>query len=126
MPPHDRTPGNSRPMCRPCAGYIVILMMCNVAHAQSPQFDIASVKPGKPEGGQFSIVVEESGRFVASNATPKRLIEFAYSLMDNEVAGGANWIDSATFDVLAKPEGPPVPVSERGAIMRGFLLRSAT
>jgi bla regulator protein BlaR1 len=38
--------------------------------------------------------------------------------MDNEVAGGANWIDSETFDVLAKPEGPPAPIGERGAMMR--------
>src|SRR5262249_16083127 len=111
------------------AGYITVItaafMMCNAIRAQAPSvdaldpsFDVASVQPSKPEGGQFSIVVEESGRFVALNATPKRLIEFAYSLMDNEVAGAANWINSATFDVLGKPEGPPVPVSERGGIMR--------
>lgn len=88
------------------------------ANLPSPRFDVASVKPGKPDGGQFSIVVEESGRFVALNATPKRLLEFAYSLTDNEVAGGPNWIDSATFDVLAKPEGPPAPASEHGAMMQ--------
>jgi uncharacterized protein (TIGR03435 family) len=94
-------------------------MMCSAIGAQVlPHFDVASVKPGKAEGGQFSIVVEEGSRFVALNATPKRLIEFAYSLMDNEVVEGANWINSATFDLLAKPDGPPVPVSERGAIMR--------
>jgi uncharacterized protein (TIGR03435 family) len=100
-------------------------MMCDVVHAQmppanppNPRFDVSSVKPAQPNGGQFSIVVEESGRFVALNATPKRLIEFAYSLMDNDVAGGANWIDSATFNVLAKPEGPTAAVSEHGAMMR--------
>jgi len=120
---------NRRPIYWTRASHVVILtaafMICNVLRAQmesanppSPHFDVASVKPGKPEGGQFSIVVEESGRFVARNATPKRLIEFAYSLMDNEVAGGANWIDSTTFDIFAKPEGPPVPASERGAILR--------
>ena len=119
----------SRPIYWTRLGYAVILtvasVMCSDIRAQtesanppSPHFDVASVKPAKPEGGPFSIVIEESGRFVARNATPKRLIEFAYSLIDNEVAGGANWIDSATFDVLAKPEGPPVPASERGAIMR--------
>lgn len=89
-------------------------MMCNFA----AHFDVASVKPSKPGAGQFSIVVEESGRFVASNATPKRLLEFACSLTDNEVAGGAAWIDSTTFDVSAKPEGPPVPASEHSAMMR--------
>jgi len=119
----------SHPLLWTRLGYAVILiaasMICNVIRAQTesanppnPHFDVASVKPAKPEGGPFSIVVEESGRFVALNATPKRLIEFAYSLMDNDVAAGANWIDSATFDVLAKPEGPPVPANERGAIMR--------
>lgn len=119
----------TNPSHRMRAAYMVILaatfLVCNVIWAQQqsallsdPRFDVASVKPSKSEGSQFSVVVEQSGRFVALHATPKRLIEFAYSLGDNEIVGGANWISSATFDMVAKPAGPQVPVNEPGAMMR--------
>jgi uncharacterized protein (TIGR03435 family) len=50
-----------------------------------------------------AIVVTSPGRLSARSATLKELIEGAYSLENYRVIGGPDWLDSARFDVEAKP-----------------------
>jgi uncharacterized protein (TIGR03435 family) len=69
----------------------------------SPVFEVASVKlsktPAKP-----SLRVFSDGRTIATNATLKQLIAFAYGLQDYQIIGGPKWIDAAQYDIEAKPE----------------------
>ena len=46
------------------------------------------------------------GRYVYRDATLLNLIEWAYDVKEDDVAGGPSWLDTDIFDVIAKvPEG---------------------
>ena len=90
-----------------------------------PAFAVASVKPSPPaiDRSRLSVGVgyRPGGRMIASNATLKLLIRFAYAPHDNgmlghanpllgsQVAGGPPWIDSVAYNIEAKPEGNATP-----------------
>jgi uncharacterized protein (TIGR03435 family) len=72
--------------------------------AQSPAFEVASVKPNKTgtteRGGG-----PQPGRFVRTNVTLRQLIQMAYSqraFHRREIAGSPSWIDAERFDIEAK------------------------
>lgn len=69
------------------------------------EFDVASVKPSKipPDSSVDNGTVDS----VASSGTVKSLIESAYGLHDFQVSGGPNWINTTTWDVIAKVDQPP-------------------
>jgi uncharacterized protein (TIGR03435 family) len=79
-------------------------LLAPTAPAQSPAFEVASVKPNKSgtteRGGG-----PQPGRFVRTNVTLRRLIQMAYSQRAfdrREIAGGPSWIDSERFDIEAR------------------------
>ena len=47
------------------------------------------------------------GRFTATNATLKMLINVAYKIRNYELSGGPAWLESEHYDVNAKAEGNP-------------------
>jgi uncharacterized protein (TIGR03435 family) len=87
--------------------------------AKKPSFEVASVKPGDPYDGRIGIRLQPGGRFSTSNTPLKMLIDFAYDA-NNQVMGGPEWINSATFNIEAKadsatpfPSGPDGPEQTR-------------
>ena len=84
------------------------------SRAQSPgqntmpwsSFDVVSIKPSNTSRGPNSLfrISAEPGRFTASNTTLKFLLQYAYHLKKNQIAGGPSWIDSDHFDVEAKTD----------------------
>ena len=90
-----------------------------IAFAQQParpSFEVASVKPSVPRTAHFSLL-ELGGRFTTTNTTLKMLIGFAYDVRDYQIAGGPNWLDSAKYNVEAKPDVPR-PAEHNAARMR--------
>jgi uncharacterized protein (TIGR03435 family) len=84
------------------------------AGADSPQFEVASVKPHKSDDGSFGIVGLPGGRFTATNASLRLLIRSAYQLQDDQIVGGPSWLGSDHFDIVAKAQenavfGPTPP-----------------
>jgi bla regulator protein blaR1 len=87
-------------------------------HAQSAaqtapanaKFAVASIKPATP-GPHFMFVVRHmpGGRISASNVTLKRLITNAYGLQVFQVSGGPGWIETARYNIEAKPDSPVGP-----------------
>jgi uncharacterized protein (TIGR03435 family) len=79
------------------------------------RFDVASVKPSNPnaEGGSLRFLPGE-GLGIA-NIALKALIEFAYNVNDDQLAGGPSWITSERYDIQAKPAQPDGPVDLRQA-----------
>ena len=79
------------------------------AFAQQPKFDLADVHVSKTprwfaqnSGG----AVLRNGRFVNRDVTLLNLVEWAYDVKEDGVAGGPSWLDTDIFDVIAKvPEG---------------------
>lgn len=74
------------------------------APAVLPAFAVASVKPTDLSLGQrIDMRVLPGGTVTATNVTLKFLITVAYGVEAVQVSGGPDWIDTAKFDMLAKP-----------------------
>lgn len=77
--------------------------------AQSPRFDVASVKPNKSgDATRGRVDLQPGGRFSTTNATLRQLIQSAYqrhAFDRREISGGPAWIDSDRFDIVAKAAG---------------------
>jgi uncharacterized protein (TIGR03435 family) len=75
------------------------------AFAQTPAFEVASVKPCTPEQqGQLPIglFTYPGGRIRATNETLRQLIHDAYGLEMHQILGGPAWLDSDRWIVEAK------------------------
>lgn len=78
---------------------------------QRPSFEVASIKPGDPQSPRFGILLQPSGRFVATNATLRQLISYAYDVRSNQITGGTSWSDSEIYSVEAKPDPAAPPLT---------------
>lgn len=77
-------------------------MPANAAVAQPPSFEVASIKPSRPDyqGYDWNGGVD---RVSIKNYTLRRLIRTAYGLKsDWQVLGGPDWIGKQAFDIEAK------------------------
>ena len=71
-----------------------------------PAFDIADVHASAPSALGMAVGVSggipRGGRYELRNATMVDLITRAYSVTDDKVAGGPNWLAADRFDIIAK------------------------
>jgi uncharacterized protein (TIGR03435 family) len=74
-----------------------------------PQFEVASVKPAAPDQRGTFIRNMPGGRVSVTNMTLKELIQIAWRIQPFQVSGGPSWMDSARWDITAKPETTPKP-----------------
>ncbi len=83
------------------------------------QFEVASVKPARPDIHDGFSGVTPGGGFEARAETLSRLVATAWDVhwdhVDEMIVGLPKWMDSARYDILAKPSsvtrGPPPPRS---------------
>jgi uncharacterized protein (TIGR03435 family) len=69
-----------------------------------PAFAVASVKPTDLSlGQQIDMRALPGGTITATAVTLKFLITVAYGVQAVQVSGGPGWLDTAKFDILAKP-----------------------
>jgi hypothetical protein len=91
--------------------------MCSApaVHAQSaartppasPKFEVVSIKPANPDpDAMFGVRHMPGGGINAANVTLKLLIKNAYGLQDFQLSGGPGWIESARYNIEAKPDSP--------------------
>jgi uncharacterized protein (TIGR03435 family) len=83
------------------------------------EFEVASLKLAPPESGDFRLFWIAGGRFIATNATLKQLVEFAYDVRGEQISGGPRWLDSDEYNVEAKP-GSATPIPEGFAASSTF------
>jgi uncharacterized protein (TIGR03435 family) len=88
--------------------------------ADIPSFEVASIKLNTSGDPRSMMAPQPGGRFTATNVTAAMLIRFAYDLRDFQVFGGANWLNSDRFDVVASAEGDP-PLEEKRLMLRRLL-----
>ena len=75
-----------------------------------PTFEVATIKPSRPEARGSSILVgRENNLFTTTNTTLADLISFAYGLHARQVTGGPAWLESERFDLTGKPDQPGAP-----------------
>ena len=73
--------------------------------AQSPTFEVASVKPSNPNppaGDAGPVIVPALGRLTAQNVTLRLLVATAWQKQPFQIIGGPQWIASDTFDINAR------------------------
>src|SRR5262245_19655636 len=86
-------------------------------HAQSPSFDVVSVKPTPPETQGGGLQFSPGGRVSWRNVTLKAMVAAAYQRFNwdaREIIGGPNWLNEARFDVTAQASGGLPPVDADG------------
>ena len=91
----------------------------------SPQFEVASVKPNKSNNG-FVTVGSRGGQYTAPGLPLRQLIRLAYQVQDFQVVGGPGWLDSDRFDVVAKvpPHDGNRPATEQTPSPISLMLRA--
>src|SRR6266566_1723152 len=78
----------------------------------APKFEVASIKPnnGTPMAGfsiagkPFAGIMWKADRFMATNFTLHKLIQRAYDVQDDQILGGADWVNFEGYDIDAKVE----------------------
>jgi uncharacterized protein (TIGR03435 family) len=89
-------------MIRPLAGTLLTIVAFGQSNADSPSFDVASVKPNRT-GANGGALTRSGGRIVFDNVSLRECIAFAYNIAtgrDYELSG-PDWLDSEKFDVTA-------------------------
>ena len=84
----------------------IVVLIAALVVAQAPlAFDVAAIKPNKSGAvGEQVRFYPPSGRVTMTNVTVKRMIQNAYQLQDQQIAGGPGWIASEHFDIVANSE----------------------
>jgi Protein of unknown function (DUF3738) len=68
-----------------------------------PAFEVASVKPHA--GGGFGGTGVSPGTIKMDNRPLRHLIRMAYAVMDFQITGAPEWVNSEAFDIVAKADG---------------------
>jgi uncharacterized protein (TIGR03435 family) len=108
-----------------------ILQAILVVWAQQPVFEVASIKPSRPgPAGGVPRVAADGRRFIASNATLRMLLQFAYrpadgrALRNADLIGAPDWTDTNRFDIEAKAADgvPPMPPEQMQRMVQSLLM----
>jgi uncharacterized protein (TIGR03435 family) len=93
-----------------CTLSFLLTIPWNDAGAQTDQhleFEVASIKPAAPDERGMYIRPGPGGGIRVTNMTLKELMVIAYRIQPFQISGGPPWLDSARYDVIAKPEKKP-------------------
>jgi bla regulator protein blaR1 len=82
------------------------LLAVLAALAQTPAFEVASVKASTPDATRMNIQRDPGGGIVLTNVNLQTLVSMAYNVQSFQLVGGPPWLRSRRFDVVAKaPSG---------------------
>jgi uncharacterized protein (TIGR03435 family) len=91
-----------------CLSVAAAFAVSLTARAQSPGFEVASVKPSNPNPSDplqgAPMVLPALGRLTAVNATLRILVMAAYQKQPFQMVGGPTWWNSDKFDINAKAD----------------------
>src|SRR5262245_1826948 len=75
--------------------------------AQDPAFEVASIRPTTQSTQTAEIRPTPWGRFTTTNATAKSLVLRAYGLVDSQLIGAPDWLNTDRYDIDARTAAPP-------------------
>jgi uncharacterized protein (TIGR03435 family) len=112
-----RVLGQSRPASRTLPGtggmvgaILLVVTACGVfgQTADSPRFDVASIKLNTASFHTGTMVdTHPGGRLTAEFSPVRLLIRRAYGVESFQILGGPEWINTDGYDIEAKAEGDP-------------------
>jgi uncharacterized protein (TIGR03435 family) len=103
-----------------------VFFLASLAFAQSPTFDVASVKPAAPDSAAsrmpdaLLVAIEEQmrmsggpgtkdpGRITCNGVTLKMLLKRAYDINPDQISG-PDWLDSERYDIVGKVSSGATP-----------------
>src|SRR5687767_913974 len=113
-------------MHRSLATAALTLLLVTAGDAQSPapstaKFDVASIKVNR-SGAPFRMgpVLQPGGRVLGVNLSLRDIVGVAFTVEDNQLVGGPDWVDSDRFDFDAR--GPADLTGPGGRAMLRELL----
>ena len=78
-------------------------------------FEVASIKPSNPDSPGPTMRFLPGGRLSVTGMTIQNLICLAYGIQGDQLLGRPKWLDSALYDIEAKPAaGSPRSPGQRG------------
>ena len=89
---------------------LLLSVLTFAAGAQTPTFEVASIKPARSEG--VSSIRPSPGRVSMENVSLKKLILNAYGIPDDQgyAVAGPDWLTTESFDIEATfPADTPLP-----------------
>jgi uncharacterized protein (TIGR03435 family) len=102
-----------------CASLASVCIVAAGAFAQTPAFEVATVRPNRSGslGSNYPSIV--NGRVNVTNSTFRRLVSAAYGVTEFRIEG-PGWIGADRFDITAKaPDG--IPDSRFPAMLQDLL-----
>jgi uncharacterized protein (TIGR03435 family) len=90
------------------------------AVAQTPKFEVASIKPSDPNGQFMNTRTNPNGGITYEGITLKVLIMNAWGVLPFQITGGPAWAETERYEVEAKPE-KPVQLEERRLMLQELL-----
>jgi hypothetical protein len=94
---------------------LLTLLSFATALAQSPTFDVASVKPSPPSGDLLNINLGtfSHGVVTLTNTTLSECIQYAYGLVSEDLINGPDWIrdHQLRVEIIAKT-APGTPLDQ--------------
>ena len=89
------------------AGLLFATGMALAQSAQTPAFEVASVKTTTSRTDARGVRVQ-AGRLTIEGLTAREIVAFAYDVPNplrvSRIAGGPDWLDSGRFNILAKAD----------------------
>lgn len=74
----------------------------------NPSFEVATIKPTKPDERGTYITVQGT-ELVVVNFSLNDLVKFAYDIQNKQIAGEPDWMSTDKWDINAKPDTPGQP-----------------
>jgi uncharacterized protein (TIGR03435 family) len=99
---------------------LLLIMIAAVitCRAQSPGFEVASVKLNRTAGGRIR---RDPGRLDITGMTLRDMVRFAYDVRDIQISGGPAWFDSDHWDIAATA-GREISEDERLRMLQRLLV----
>lgn len=94
-------------------GSILLFLSAVAALSQTqittPSFEVADVQVNKSGELRMAVDMQGGGKFSMHNVPMKVMIAMAYHVRPDAVTGGAAWLESDRFDIVAKAEQKTSP-----------------
>src|SRR5580692_9954777 len=81
--------------------------LMNADQAAAPAFEVAAIRPSDPaarNNGCFMKGQPGGQTFIGRCITTRLLITYSYKLIDSQLVGGPNWLDTDLYDFDAKAD----------------------
>lgn len=75
----------------------------------NPVYEVATIKPSKPDEKRFGLNVRPGGEFTTVGTSLRDLVTFSYSVHAQQIVGAPAWMESEKWDITAKPDIEGIP-----------------